>query len=48
MFELIENYRVLLIKASPDVKYLADIYVQEKIIPIKYDRLFPYCGNIRS
>jgi predicted nucleic acid-binding protein len=36
MFKLIEDYRIILIKASPDVRRLADIYVQEKIIPVKY------------
>ena len=36
MLKLIDECNIILIKASPDAERLANVYVQEKIIPIKY------------
>jgi predicted nucleic acid-binding protein len=37
MFKLIDDYGVILIKASPEAKKLADVYIMEGIIPLKYE-----------
>ncbi|MDR0466637.1 MAG: hypothetical protein LBH94_04700 [Deltaproteobacteria bacterium] len=49
MLALIEEYNVVLIKASADAERLASIYIKEKIIPIKYatDALHVAAASVR-
>ena len=50
MLSLIDEYNVALIKASAEAERLAAIYIQEKIIPIKYtlDALHIAASSVRS
>ena len=50
MLRLIEDCNVTLIKASTDAERLANIYIQEKIIPIKFatDALHIAAASVKS
>ena len=50
MLKLIDEYSVTLIKASSDADRLANVYVQEKIVPMKYitDALHIAAASVRS
>jgi len=50
MLALLDKYNITLIKASADAERLAGIYIQEKIIPIKYttDALHIAAASVRS
>ena len=50
MLKLIDEYNVILIKASADAENLANVYIQEKVIPMKYitDALHIAAASVRS